>query len=143
MQSDKSQTTDLEKWHCMIDRLSLCRKCTYSNGTAGMKWFGERAFALICDDVPHAATPVGDVCQRCDEPITQSDSGFLIPHIREPGRIEERPHHAECHIRVVIGGVNHLLGNCICCGGTEPPDPPSLTKREAALAAVAIWAQRQ
>jgi hypothetical protein len=40
---------------------------------------------------------------------------------------------------MMIGGLNHLLGRCTCCGGTEPPDPPEMTPRQAALAAVAAW----
>lgn len=50
-----------------------------------------------------------------------------------------RLYHEECSIRAVIGGLNHLMGSCTCCGGTEPPDPPRLGKREAAKQAVMYW----
>jgi hypothetical protein len=49
------------------------------------------------------------------------------------------PYHYECHFRSIIGGLNHLRGRCTCCGGTEPPDPPELSKREAAAEAVKFW----
>jgi hypothetical protein len=42
-------------------------------------------------------------------------------------------------LRLVIGGAHHQLGNCTCCGGQQPPDPPGLTKREAARVAVDIF----
>jgi hypothetical protein len=47
--------------------------------------------------------------------------------------------HYDCHLRSIIGGLNHLRGRCTCYGGTEPPDPPDLTRREAARQAVAYW----
>jgi hypothetical protein len=73
-------------------------------------------------------------CGRCGEPI-------------EPGeRFQELGgmlFHWECAARMVIGGANHLLGRCTCCGGTEPPDDPSLTKREQARTAFAIFKAQQ
>lgn len=104
-----------------------------------MRWFGVGdAFAPICDDTPRVAIPVGALCFHCDEPIGRLDDGFLIPHLSRDGSTE-RPIHIDCHVRGFIGGVNHLRGNCSCCGGTEPPDPPTMTKRQAALAAVSLW----
>ena len=44
--------------------------------------------------------------------------------------------HYECHMRLVFGGANHQDGTCSCCGGSQPPDPPGLTKREAARLAM-------
>lgn len=49
--------------------------------------------------------------------------------------------HYECSMRAIVGGLNHLKGKCICCGGTEPPDPPEMSSREAAKAAVQFWEQ--
>ncbi len=51
--------------------------------------------------------------------------------------------HWECGCRAVIGGLNHLLGKCSCYGGDLPPDPPELTQRQAALAAVLCWKDAQ
>jgi hypothetical protein len=76
-------------------------------------------------------------CARCDEPIDDGTEA-AIPHIREY-EIEILHYHPECRLRMMIGGLNHLLGRCTCCGGTEPPDPPEMSRRQAALAAVAAW----
>jgi len=104
-----------------------------------MNWFG-RAFGCAYEaDTPHVETPVGEPCAWCDEPIEAGDSGLLIPHLTLSQRTELRPHHYECHLRSVIGGVNHLRGRCTCCGGTEPPDPEGLSRRVAAQCAVTAW----
>lgn len=74
-------------------------------------------------------------CPWCDEPVWIAfQSVVIIPHVDED-REFPRAWHRECAVRQVIGGVNHLRGRCTCCGGTEPPDPPDMTRREAALAA--------
>jgi len=99
-----------------------------------MKWFGDAYGAEYEDDTPHTPTPVGAICPRCDEAIGPRDSGLTMMW-----NGEEKPLHYECHLRGIIGGVNHLRKNCTCCGGTEPPDPPELTKRQAARAAVSTW----
>jgi hypothetical protein len=74
-------------------------------------------------------------CLHCDEPATTDKS---IPHLTANGWTQKR-WHWECFMRAIIGGLNHLRGTCTCCGGTEPPDPPEMTRREAALAALAYW----
>jgi hypothetical protein len=48
--------------------------------------------------------------------------------------------HRECGLRSIFGGANHLLKQCTCSGGTLDPDPPHLTKRQAAEVATAIFA---
>ena len=73
-------------------------------------------------------------CTWCDEVIE--------PH----ERIDEwrnTPMHRECGLRSVVGGLNHQLGNCSCCGGTEDPDPPNMTRREAAKAAARYFWDKQ
>lgn len=71
----------------------------------------------------------GFLCQWCDEPILD---GERVANCNIPM-------HEECGLRSILGGINHLLGLCTCCGGTQPPDPPGLTRREAALRATAYW----
>ncbi len=70
------------------------------------------------------------ICPLCDEPILENDkkSSFMNPLA-----------HWECGMRGVLGGVNHMIGRCTCCGGTEPPDPPGLSRRQAAREAVKQW----
>jgi hypothetical protein len=73
--------------------------------------------------------PIRRICAWCDEKILPTDKIHMLP----PSIIDAM--HVECLTRGVVGGLNHLQGNCSCCGGTEPPDPPNLTKRQAAIAA--------
>lgn len=106
-----------------------------------MKWFGRPAGAPYEAECPHVAVPVGEACAWCDEAFTKEDDGVVLPGMDAIGPCEAS-YHYECHLRQVIGGLNHLRGNCSCCGGSEPPDPVWLTPRQAAQQAVAVW-QRQ
>lgn len=106
-----------------------------------MKWFGPAYGAPYEADCPHVDTPVGTPCEWCGELLQGPDSGVLIPLVGG-GVQTQLPYHYECHLRQITGGLNHLRGNCLCCGGTEPSDPPWLTRRQAAQQAVAVW-QRQ
>jgi hypothetical protein len=76
-------------------------------------------------------------CAWCGEPIA-SGAGAMIPHYDGEG-MEPQGMHDECFTRMVVGGLNHLRGACTCHGGSETPDPPNLTKREAAIAAAAFY----
>ena len=71
-----------------------------------------------------------DRCAFCGERVAEGE---------DCGAMLEAPSHYECALRSVIGGYNHLRGRCTCCGGTLPPDPPELSKRDAARVAVAFW----
>lgn len=77
-------------------------------------------------------------CVRCEEPIEDPSIAPRIMVVDEEGSRQEYMH-KECLTRVAIGGLNHLKGTCQCCGGNDDPDPPGMTKREAAIAAVAHW----
>jgi hypothetical protein len=99
-----------------------------------MKWFGKPGGAPYEADCPHMNTPVGLPCAWCDESITEDDDGVVLP-----GGAGASAFHYECHLRQVVGGLNHLRGNCTCCGGAEPPDPPWLTRRQAAAQAASVW----
>jgi hypothetical protein len=101
-----------------------------------MHWFGRYFGAPYQRDTEQAETPTGAPCAWCAEPIAASDDGVTLPMFGEPG---ERAYHYDCHLRGIVGGVNHQRGLCICCGGTEPPDPPELTRRQAAQRAVMEW----
>lgn len=105
-----------------------------------MQWFGLAPFSRACqdEDVPHVATPVGEPCAWCEEPIAAEDDGFTKPHLDDSG-VRLRPWHFECELRSIFGGLNHQRGRCICCGGSEPPDPPELSRREAARQAAAAF----
>lgn len=98
-------------------------------------WFGPCAFARSCEPDNRAAIPIGHACAWCDDPIMPDDMGYCLPDA--VGR--PQVFHLNCHLRQLIGGVNHLRGQCQCYGGEMGHDPPGLTKREAADAAVEIW----
>jgi hypothetical protein len=106
-----------------------------------MKWFGKAYGCAYEADSERAEVPVGEACGRCGETILAGDTGLLVPLMGKGGATHV-PYHYQCHLRGIIGGVNHQLGRCTCCGGTEPPDPPHLTVREAARAAVKLWRER-
>lgn len=86
------------------------------------------AIAVVCKGCGFHA--IRENCYRCGEAFDRDEESEFI----HPGFF-----HVECAARMVIGGANHLLGRCTCCGGTEPPDDPSLTKREQARTALAIF----
>ena len=92
----------------------------------------DNALAVVC--VLCGFQAVRDKCSRCGEGFARDDESEFI----SPGFF-----HAECAARMVIGGANHLLGRCTCGGGTEPPDDPTLTKREAARTALGIFRAQQ
>jgi hypothetical protein len=101
-------------------------------------WFGERPVLAIQQEMPRVATPVGKDCLHCDEPIEEGDNGITTIYVGADSTTA-RALHVECYLRQSIGGVNHIEGRCTCQGGSEPPDPPGMTKREAAIAAVQAW----
>ena len=72
------------------------------------------------------------ICWGCDEPVTTDEAS----ESRIPGM------HYECGLRSVIGSLAHLQRTCSCYGGTGH-DPPEMTKREAARAAVRLFETQQ
>jgi len=86
-----------------------------------------------------APTPVGAPCLCCAEPVQDGDQGLIMPCFGTP---DLQPVHAECLQRMLFGSVAHQRGACICHGGSGEDDP-ALTRREAALAAVAEAERRR
>lgn len=80
--------------------------------------------------------PVGQFCSWCNEMVTEDDEGFFIDG-------DKKPYHIECHLRSITGGANHLLKLCSCFGGDEEPDPPQLSKHDAAKLAYKIFNQQK
>lgn len=90
-------------------------------------YFGDRWDSGIFDDVEPVAvdTPVGQRCAFCAHPIETGDRGLMRPVVRDlDGRWQAvpEPAHAECDLRMALGGPAHLQGLCSCHGG--PGDPP-------------------
>ena len=101
-----------------------------------MKWFGAASFAAACDESPHVATPVGELCGWCEEPIAVDDDGYLIPHVGDG--VREVPYHKECNLRMVVGSVGHQCGECTC-KGQEDQSEWNISRREAALRTWIFW----
>ena len=106
----------------------------------GFKWFGRGPRrGEPEDEVP---VPVGAACLWCHELIAAWDSGCVMPHIGPGYTRTDAPWHYECFMRSIVGPVAHILGRCSCVGGDDE-DPPGLTKRQAAVAACLLAAERQ
>lgn len=65
-------------------------------------------------------------CNHCGEPLLEGEGLGMNPTF-----------HTECFTRLVVNSVGHQLGLCSCYGGNQG-DPPNLTIRQAAVAAVKI-----
>jgi hypothetical protein len=100
-----------------------------------VSWFGESWGAPCCDPDEQVETPVGAGCAFCAEPIADGDRGFVGPG-------DALPSHLECTLRCVLGSVEHIEGRCSCYGGHDEDDPPGLSRRDAAILAVAAWERR-
>lgn len=68
-------------------------------------------------------------CVWCDEPVLPGEP--LAP-------FNGSTMHYECGLRSAVGSVGHQTRRCSCYGGTEE-DPPGLTRREAARAAMTFF----
>lgn len=83
-------------------------------------YFGEPWDAPAVDDAVQLATPVGERCYDCGDPIGAGDRGWIRPHIAAgsgngggPVAAVLRPVHAECDLRSIMG---HMVGVCSCTG---------------------------
>lgn len=102
-------------------------------------WFGDPwpsadYRAPVCeDDADRVPAPIGETCLHCREGITGEDRGILMPYLDVDGR-HVGPVHAECLLRMTLGGPAHLMGLCRCHGGPGDVDDPDLgmSAREAA-----------
>jgi hypothetical protein len=100
-----------------------------------MTWFGTPWDDPLNEECERQETPTGEACLWCEEPIESWSSG-VVSMVVEFGRPpRRRPQHLECYVRQEFGSVGHQMGRCLCCGGSEE-DPPGLSTRDAARAAV-------
>ena len=78
---------------------------------------------------------MSDICPHCDEEITGDDFDFSTANkIR---------FHLNCFLRGIIGSVAHIEKRCSCfVPGSDEADPPGMTKRQAAEAAVKLYYQK-
>lgn len=81
-------------------------------------------------------------CFRCGEPVLPGEEAQQPVYVMSGHRSAMAEWHRECAIRSVVGSLGHLRGTCSCFGGTVE-DPPGMTKRQAARAAMAEWKRQQ
>lgn len=112
-----------------------------------MKYFGP------CDWAPEGCenvlTPDGAVCSYCDEAIREGDYGVVASVVENMkvavgGQLAVElcyfAEHQECMLRQVVGSVGHQKHLCSCDGGPGlMDDPPGMTLREAARAALRLF----
>jgi len=67
-------------------------------------------------------------CEYCNEEILTGERSDVF---------QRNDFHVECGFRILAGSVAHIEKRCSCFGGKDwNLDPPGLTRREAARAAV-------
>lgn len=83
------------------------------------------------------------LCFHCKEPVLPGEEAPQnVRSFNADGTVRVDEWHRECALRSIIGSVGHLRGTCSCNGGAED-DPPGMSRREAARAAVAEWERRK
>lgn len=112
-------------------REGYCGHCHAYTSRGWPRFFGPAQ--LRKDYEVLVAAPIGEAC-ACGEAIADGDVGSI-------NRVGE-VHHYECLMRALIGSVGHLKRACSCYGGKEE-DPPGLTSRQAAQAALTYWNTHQ
>lgn len=70
------------------------------------------------------------ICFYCQEPVLDGE---------ESGNIANAASHRECAFRSIAGSVAHIEGRCSCFGTRDEGDPPGMSPREAARAALAAY----
>lgn len=97
-----------------------------------MHWFGKKWDSGLCDDCEPIDVPVGVECCHCSEIIEAGDTGIMYAN----GPVA----HRNCFLRATIGSVAHIRRRCSCfVPGSTEDDPPGMTRRQAADAAVGLY----
>lgn len=73
-----------------------------------MKFFGEpypsrELSAPIYETGEEVDTPVGEFCQRCENPIEEGDTGFMLPQWGQGTEVLEFPWHRRCLLEATLG----------------------------------------
>lgn len=97
-------------------------------------YFGKVLWSDLCKGLIHVDAPAQVTCHYCKEGFVEGDNGLQLQC--------ENVFHQECLQRMVIGSVGHQRQKCPCFGGTEQ-DPPGMSKRNAAKAAVVEYLRQR
>jgi len=82
---------------------------SWRNGRFGPAWD-----APSCEYADLVATPVGEPCLECEEPILDGDRGMVMPFVHDRNGVAVgtwAPMHLECYLR---GTMSHLYEQCRC-----------------------------
>lgn len=94
-----------------------------------LRWFGHQYTAPVYWDTQETQTPEGAICVHCEESIEAGDDGWIDA--------SNHPFHRACWLRLIFGSVAHIEKRCSCyVPGSDESDPPGLTRRQAAEAAL-------
>lgn len=81
--------------------------------------------APVTDGLPEVPTPVGLLCPYCNVQIRPGDNGAMT--------LSLDPHHRECSLREVMGGIGHLVDHDKYCAPEGLGPDAGLTRRQSAL----------
>lgn len=74
-----------------------------------LAFFGEPWTSPLCTGGTQYPTPVGEDCEVCHQPIRAGDQGALVWAMVDPLAPVRLPHHRECVLRVMVGGIGHIV----------------------------------
>lgn len=96
-----------------------------------MKYFGHMYTAPMYLDAAEVPVPINAECIHCLEKFEPGDDGIMTD--------DGAPFHRACFFRTTIGSVAHLQKRCSCyIPGSTEEDPPGMTRRQAAQAALTL-----
>jgi hypothetical protein len=95
-------------------------------------YFGTKWDAPAFDDAVEVCCLPNQNCLLCQEPIEPGDSGILMRYSGPEGFSLE-PEHIECHLRSVLGSVDHLKHAQVggVCNGNNHPEPSGSYRDQA------------
>ena len=106
-----------------------------------MKFFGEPWPSGVCEEGTQIATPIGERCTTCKEPIAHGDRGtreIVIIHRNDEADLAFRSScysHRECSLRAVLGGIGHHIDHDFWCLDRKDPDGTVSLRTSALL----VW----
>lgn len=109
-----------------------------------LRWFGRAFDSPMYEGMPEVPAPIGEPCLMCQEPILEGEPGVTMPHVLSRDgagehRLVIKPQHIECHIRSIVGGLDHQAGTCFCVTGEHAPDSGLTYRQESIRVLEQFW----